>query len=74
MDYAQACGRSLNLTVGHERNKLALNLSIGRNAAGIHYRIHCVLGEQVTIGLLEEQESNYNKPFSGFWLTASMDQ
>ena len=60
------------LTVGNELDKLASNISIGRNAAGVHYRSDymqgLLLGEQVAIGLLEEQKATYNESFS-FTLT-----
>lgn len=52
------------LTVGGELNKVAFNVASGRNAAGIHWRSDAVnsllLGEAVTIGLLEEQKLTYN--------------
>jgi len=60
------------LTVGGELDKLASNIAIGRNAAGVHYRGDYVqgllLGEAVAIGLLEEQKVTYNENFS-FTLT-----
>lgn len=56
------------LTVGNELNKLASNSAIGRNIAGVHYRSDYVqgllLGEQVTIVLLEDQKVTYNENFS----------
>jgi hypothetical protein len=56
------------LTVGNELDKLASNTAIGRNIAGVHYRSDYVqgllLGEQVAIGLLEEQKVTYNENFS----------
>jgi PAP2 superfamily len=65
-------GTPLRLTVGDELNKLASNISIGRNMAGVHYRSDYVqgvlLGEAVAIGLLEEQKVTYNENFS-FTLT-----
>jgi hypothetical protein len=61
-------GNPLTLTVGNELNKLASNIAIGRNMAGIHYRSDYVkgllLGEAVAIGLLEEQKATYNENFS----------
>ena len=51
------------LTVGGELNKVAANIAIGRNFAGIHwhsdYSESLKLGEQVAIGLLEEQKGCY---------------
>jgi hypothetical protein len=53
------------LTVGNELNKLAANVAIGRNAAGIHYRSDywdsVRLGEQVALTILEEQRLTYNE-------------
>jgi membrane-associated phospholipid phosphatase len=60
-------GNPLRLTVGDELNKLASNIAIGRNMAGVHYRSDYVqgllLGEAVAIGLLEEQKNTYNENF-----------
>jgi hypothetical protein len=48
------------LTVGGEINKLAWNVAIGRNMAGVHYRTDAVqsllLGEKVTIEFLEQRK------------------
>jgi len=57
-----------HLTVGDELDKLASNISLGRNMAGIHYRSDYEaglnLGEEVAIRLLEEQKNNiYNENF-----------
>jgi hypothetical protein len=75
---ADASGLSLlpyngpDLTVGNELNKLAGNIAIGRNAAGIHYRSDywesVRLGERVALALLEEQQLTYNEEFA-FTLT-----
>jgi hypothetical protein len=60
------------LTVGHELDKLAANVAIGRNGAGVHYRSDYSesvrLGETVALTILEEQKSTYNETFS-FTLT-----
>ncbi|MGR3278302.1 vanadium-dependent haloperoxidase [Acaryochloris marina NIES-2412] len=61
-----ADGRSLQriedvgpLTVEGELNKLAANISIGRNWAGVHYFTDyyesVLMGEQIALGILEEQ-------------------
>lgn len=51
------------LTVRNELDKLASNISIGRNIAGVHYRSDYTqslfLGEQVAISVLEDQEDTY---------------
>jgi hypothetical protein len=56
------------LTVGGELNKLAANISLGRNAAGVHWRTDyeesIKLGEQIAIGILQEQKLTYNEDFS----------
>jgi len=62
------------LTVGNELDKLAANVGVGRNAAGFHYRSDywqsLLLGEQLAIGILEEQRETYREPctfsFRGF--------
>jgi len=57
-----------SLTVGGELNKLASNISTGRNIAGVHYRSDYTeaikLGESIAIGLLEEQRLTYNENYS----------
>jgi hypothetical protein len=54
------------LTVGGELNKLAANIALGRNAAGVHWRSDYTqsirLGEEIAIGLLHEQRLTYNEP------------
>jgi hypothetical protein len=61
------------LTVGGELNKLAANVAIGRNFAGIHYRSDytesLLLGEKVAISALRDQKLTYNEEFEGFSFT-----
>lgn len=61
-----------SLTVGGELNKVAANIAIGRNMAGVHWRSDYTesmrLGEQVALGILEEQSICYNEA-SSFTLT-----
>jgi len=56
------------LTVEGELNKLAANISIGRNMAGVHYYSDYYeslrLGERVAVGILHEQMTNYVEPVS----------
>lgn len=56
------------LTVEGELNKVAANIAIGRNWAGVHYYSDYLesfrLGEQVAIGILEEQKLTYGENFS----------
>lgn len=51
-------------TVGGELDKLAANISIGRNWAGVHYYSDYVeslrMGEEIAIGILQEQSIIYN--------------
>lgn len=61
------------LTVGGELNKLASNLSLGRDTAGVHWRSDGIeglrLGERVAIGVLEDYKKTYNEHFTGFCFT-----
>jgi hypothetical protein len=61
------------LTVGGELNKLASNIGIGRNIAGVHWRSDATesleLGESIAISILKDQKASYNEAFSGFTLT-----
>lgn len=56
------------LTVEGELNKLASNISIGRNWAGVHYFTDYIeslrLGESIALGILEEQKLTYGENFS----------
>lgn len=56
------------LTIEGELNKLAANIAIGRNWAGVHYYSDYIesmrLGESIAIGLLEEQKLTYPENFS----------
>ena len=61
------------LTVGVELNKLASNIALGRDMAGVHYRSDgdqgLVLGEKVAIQYLKDVAATYNEDFPGFTLT-----
>ncbi|WP_435364879.1 vanadium-dependent haloperoxidase [Haloarchaeobius sp. DYHT-AS-18] len=63
------------LTVGHELNKLADNIAIGRNWAGIHYRTDATagyrLGEAIALAYLVDRARTYadSYGFDGFSLT-----
>lgn len=56
------------LTVEGELNKLASNISIGRDWAGVHYFTDYIesirMGEQIALGILEEQKITYGENFS----------
>ncbi len=61
------------LTVGSEINKLASNISIGRDTAGVHWRSDSVegmkLGEAVAIDVLKDLRLGYYEEFDGFHLS-----
>ena len=52
------------LTVLGELNKVARNVAVGRNGAGVHWRTDALggmkLGEDVAIGIMEEHKLTYN--------------
>jgi hypothetical protein len=62
-----------SLTVGGELNKLASNIALGRDAAGVHYRSDGVegikLGEAIAISILRDTATLYNEVFQGFSFT-----
>jgi hypothetical protein len=62
------------LTVGGELNKLAANIALGRDMAGVHWRTDGLaglrLGEAVAIGILQDRTGLYSEDFHGFSLTA----
>lgn len=62
-----------DLTVGGELNKLAFNIAMGRNFAGIHWRTDASeglkFGEAVAINLLKDIKRCSNENFAGFSLT-----
>jgi len=62
-----------DLTVGGELNKLAANVALGRDTAGVHWRSDGIeglnLGEAVAIGVLEDLRGTYTEEFGGFSLT-----
>lgn len=61
------------LTVGGELNKLAANIGLGRNAAGIHWRTDAAaslaLGEAVAISILRDEKLTFREIFHGFTFT-----
>lgn len=68
VDVLDARGKKAGLTVEGELNKLAANISIGRDWAGVHYFTDYIeslrMGEQIAIGILEEQKLTYRETFS----------
>ena len=67
------CPESFVPTVGSEVNKLAFNVAMGRDWAGIHYRSDAVeglrLGENVAISVLQDLVQTYSEDFDGFSFT-----
>jgi hypothetical protein len=61
------------LTIGGELNKLASNIALSRDTAGVHWRSDGIeglkLGEAVAIEILKDFSKTYNESFSGFFLT-----
>ncbi len=62
------------LTVGGELNKLAHNLSAGRDLSGLHWRgaddlTGNLQGEALAIRILAEARATYPEPFAGFTFT-----
>ncbi len=53
------------ITVGGELNKVAANIALGRNGAGVHWRSDFTesvrLGEDIAIAILREQKATYNE-------------
>ena len=65
--------RGEELTLGPEIDKLAANIALARDAAGVHFRSDSIrglkLGEEVAIGLLADTSRIYNEKFDGFVLS-----
>ena len=61
------------LSLGSEINKLASNIALGRDAAGVHYRSDSMnglfVGEEQALGLLCDYSRTYNERFDGFVLS-----
>jgi hypothetical protein len=61
------------LTIGGEMNKLAANIAIGRDHAGVHWRHDYAdslpLGEAVAISVLNDMGKTWNESFEGFSFT-----
>lgn len=68
IDVFDRYGESACLTVEGELNKLASNISIGRNWAGVHYFTDyyesILMGEKIALGILEEQKIMFGENFS----------
>ena len=61
------------ITVMTEANKIAANVGIARNSAGVHWRSDHVqsilLGEAIAISILRDEKATYNEDFGGFTFT-----
>jgi len=61
------------MSVTNELHKLAANISMGRDFAGIHWRSDydqaLLLGETVAISILRDQRATFNEKFDGFTFT-----
>jgi hypothetical protein len=61
------------MSVTNELHKLAGNIGMARNMAGIHWRADydqaLLLGEMVAISLLRDQRATFNEAFAGFTFT-----
>jgi hypothetical protein len=61
------------LTVGGEIDKLAFNVAMGRNTAGIHWRSDAAegirFGEAVALSVLSDLKECFHEDFAGFSLT-----
>jgi hypothetical protein len=61
------------MTVGSEADKLASNIGIGRDFAGVHYRSDyqqgLLLGEALAISVLRDQVATYSEDYQGFTFT-----
>lgn len=61
------------LTVGGELDKVAWNVALGRNIAGVHWRSDATaslkLGEEVAISILRDMKNLHNEPFGGWSFT-----
>jgi hypothetical protein len=66
-------GDAGQLTVGGELNKMAGNIALFRNAAGVHWRTDysegLLLGERVALGLLQELSLTFNEDDAFFQFT-----
>jgi membrane-associated phospholipid phosphatase len=61
------------ITINGEINKLASNIGIARNFAGVHWRTDysegLKLGERVALSVLSDQKETFQEDFSGFVIT-----
>ncbi len=64
VNYTGSEGPNFPLRLDDELNKLASNVALGRNFAGVHYRSDAteglLLGEYVAVGILQEQARSFN--------------
>ncbi len=69
--YTESDANQIN--VNGEINKLASNIGVGRNHAGVHWRTDysdaLKLGEAIALSILTDQKGVYSETFSGFAIT-----
>jgi PAP2 superfamily len=75
VQYGGSDAETDQITIHGEINKLASNIGLARDFAGIHWRSDAEeglrLGEAVAISLLRDQSSNYpGEDFEGFTITS----
>jgi hypothetical protein len=62
-----------HMTVGGELNKLASNIALGRDIEAVHWRSDAwqglLLGEDISISVMRDQQRSFNEPFHGFTFT-----
>lgn len=68
LDNIESAENTAGMTLEGELNKLAANISIARNMAGVHYYSDYYdslrMGERVAVGILLEQMQSYDEPVS----------
>ena len=73
VDGSSLDGYAGTLKLGGEFDKLAANIAIGRDTAGVHYRADGIdgilLGEQIGIGILRDYSVTHSEQFDGYQLT-----
>ena len=77
-DLINYTGSTANMTVNSEVNKLASNISLGRNWANVHYRSDgdwgMLIGEEVAINYLKEVLSSYNQTHNGNTVSLTLEK
>lgn len=73
-----ACDEDVELSIQGELDKLAANISIGRNMAGVHYYSDYYdslrMGERIAVGILMEQAPSYGDAVESTFKSFDGDQ